>query len=244
MIKVALAPEPPTFEELVRRPGLRALAEMVGESPVPRRPTGRAFKKIAARRSEIPPKGFPPYWTHALEDLMEAYHCVCAYSCFRIHPVTGGRSVDHMAPRSLAWDLVYEWTNYRLACSRINSRKRDYLDVLDPFDVEDGWFVLELVGFQVRPAPHLPEEIRDQVQTTIDRLMLNDFRRDRERDAENYWAGLISFEILQEESPFVAKELRRQERLREGDARRTSFRRPSAAGSLPHTADDPCRERL
>jgi hypothetical protein len=48
-MRVKLAEEPPTFEAKVREPGLRALAEMVGEKPsvhhktaagwLPRRPT-------------------------------------------------------------------------------------------------------------------------------------------------------------------------------------------------------------
>jgi hypothetical protein len=97
MIRVTPAPEPPHFDDVVRAPGLRAIAEMVGERP-PRR-GGRRFRKIAEMREEIPPDQFPPYWTKVLDDLMAAYDRVCAYSCFRIHPVTGSRSVDHMAPQ-------------------------------------------------------------------------------------------------------------------------------------------------
>ena len=122
-----------------------------------------------------------------------------------------------MAPRSRAWNNVYEWNNYRLASTRLNSRKADFEDVLDPFEVQNGWFVLDLVGFQVLPAHNLDEATRSQIQDTIDRLGLNDFRSDRERDAENYWAGEVSFNVLLEESPFVAMELQRQNRLREED---------------------------
>jgi hypothetical protein len=189
---------------------------MVGEEPVPPRKKGHNFQKIADSRDKIRPDRFPTYWTEALDDLMTAYSHICAYSCFRIHPVTGSRSVDHMAAKSRAWDQVYEWSNYRLACSRLNARKREFGDVLDPFLVEDDWFELELVGFQVKPAKHLADETRAQVQATIDRLGLDDFRTHRERDAENYWAG-IPFKVLMEESPFVARELRRQGRVRPED---------------------------
>lgn len=217
MIRVEVAEEPAKFDTTVRQPGLRAMAELVGEVPVPPRAAGRPFKKAAERRSDIPAERLPAFWTEALDDLMEAYHRICAYSCFRIHPVTGSRSVDHMVAKSRSWDRVYEWTNYRLACSRLNSRKNDLQEVLDPFEIHDGWFQLELVGFQVKPASGLTEEIRTPVQATISRLGLNDFRRDRERDAENYWAGRVCLDILEEESPFVARELRRQGRLRPGD---------------------------
>ncbi len=213
MIRVTPAPEPARFDPSVRQPGLRAIAERVGEKPT--RKAGRRFEKVADRREQIPPESFPPYWSEALDDLMTAYNRICAYSCFRIHPVTGSRTVDHMAAKSRAWDQVYEWSNYRLASSLLNARKRDFGDVLDPFLVEDDWFELELVGFQVKAAKHLDEKTRSRVQATIDRLGLNDFsfRDSRERDAESYRDG-VPFKILMEESPFVARELKRQGQLR------------------------------
>jgi hypothetical protein len=83
MIRVACAPEPGTFSTKVRDPGLRAIAEMVGETPP--RSHGRRFAKIARLRQEIPADKFPSYWAEALDDLMSAYKCICAYSCFKIH---------------------------------------------------------------------------------------------------------------------------------------------------------------
>lgn len=227
MIPVSPAPVPPSFDAAVRDRGLRALAELVGEPPPKPRVKGRPFKKIAERREDIHPDKLPDYWTDALDDLMEAYQRVCAYSCFRIHPVTGARSVDHMAPKSRAWDRVYEWSNYRLACGRLNARKRDFTDVLDPFEVKDGWFEIEPVGFQVLPAEGLPPQTFEQVDSTITRLGLNDppFLDERERHWSNYIDGHVSFEILLEESPFVARELLRQGRLRPGDAPATRLER-------------------
>jgi hypothetical protein len=227
MIRVAPAPIPAGFDAAVRDRGLRALAELVGEPPPTPRVKGRPFKKIAARREDIPPDELPTYWTHALDDLMEAYQRVCAYSCFRIHPITGARSVDHMAPKSRAWDRVYEWSNYRLACGLLNARKRDFTEVLDPFEVRDGWFELEPVGFQVLPGEGLPVVTTQQIESTIIRLGLNErrFRTARERDWSNYLEGHISFEVLLEESPFVARELLRQGRLRPGDAPATRLDR-------------------
>ena len=112
MIRVTPAPEPATFQDRVRdrfagdrRDGRREAAQA----------SGRRFQKIADRREDIPADKFPPYWTESLDDLMRLYNQICAYSCFRIHPVTGSRSVDHMAARSHSHDRVYEWQNYRLA---------------------------------------------------------------------------------------------------------------------------------
>ncbi|MBK8259027.1 MAG: hypothetical protein IPK82_41005 [Polyangiaceae bacterium] len=217
MIPVAEADEPASFDKNVRQKGLRAIAEMVGKEPAVRRRGGQPFRKIADREEDIPTDALPDYWVDALDDLMEKYNRVCAYSCFRIHPVTGASSVDHFAAKSRSWDRVYEWSNYRLCSSLLNARKSDFGDVLDPFEVGQGWFHLELLGFQVVPNPALPVTQNRAVQATIDRLRLNDFRRDRERDAERYWARDYSLRVLKEESPFVAYELYRQGRLNAGD---------------------------
>ena len=211
MIPVLPADEPKTFNSKIRKPGELAIAEMVGERP--KRSSGKPFKTRAKRRDELSSTDFPPYWRRCINDMISKYAEVCSYACFRIHPVTGAASVDHMAPKSRRWDKVYEWSNYRLCCSRMNARKNSFEDVVDPFEVEDDWFQLELVGFEVMANPKLSREKRDVLDKTIKRLNLNSFRKDRETDAENYWSGDISLKILIRESPFVANELKRQGRL-------------------------------
>ena len=125
-----------------------------------------------------------------------------------------------MVPKSVAWGRAYEWSNYRLACSLMNSRKHDAVSVLDPFDVEDGWFVLEFVDFQVLPADSLDVGVSEAVQGTIGRLRLNDdeCRGAREEYAEAYWNEVVSLDYLRRHAPFVASELRRQNRLHAPDA--------------------------
>ena len=217
MIHVALAAKPADFDEKVRLPGLSALAELVGEPPLKKRP-GPKRTPIAKRREEIPAKELPDFWTLALDDLMSAYHEVCAYCCIRIERTTGAASVDHMVAKSRQWDRVYEWDNYRLASSRMNSRKNIH-EVLDPFDIENGWFHLELFGYQVIPNPSLRDPLRQQVIDTIVRLGLNDpgLRKARERYAKRYLEVGDSFKSLMEDCPFVAMELRRHGRLLAGD---------------------------
>ncbi len=167
----------------------------------------------------VPPREMPTYWRHALPDLLEGYERVCAYLCLRIPRGTGAPSTDHMVPKSTAWQHVYEWSNYRLACALMNSRKGVSASVLDPFDVEDGWFVLEAVGFQVFAASGLPDPVTDAVHQTIDLLRLNDqtCRDARAEHAEEYWSGEVSFGYLTRHAPFVARELRRLNRLNPQD---------------------------
>lgn len=218
MIPVAPAAKPKDFDAKVREPGLRAIAEMVGKRPQYPRNAGRRFGKVADSEDEIPADAFPPYWTECLNDLMAAYDETCAYSCFRIHPVTGSRSVDHFVAKSRNWRRVYEWSNYRLCATPLNARKGDFRGVLDPFKVQHGWFHIELLGFQVIPNPKLSSALRAKVQKTIDLLGLNQFARSRAVDAERYWDGAVRLRDLKRESPFVAYELNRQGRLNPGDA--------------------------
>ncbi|WP_103035479.1 hypothetical protein [Castellaniella caeni] len=201
MIPITQAKEPVNFDANVRQPGLRAIAEMVGKpSPYPRT-KGTPYRQIVSREADIPPAEFPSYWTAALVDLMRAYDETCAYSCFKIHPVTGGGSVDHLAPKSRNWRDIYEWSNYRLCCSRMNARKRDFGDVLDPFEIGAGWFELELVGFQVMPGRDVRNTpVEQQVHDTIARLRLNDFSRERAQDAEYYWSKDYSLRVLKKEA--------------------------------------------
>lgn len=210
MIRVEQAAEPADFDTKVKQPGLRAIAEMIGTTGLSTR-RGRPREVIAASPDDIPPDKFPPFWTEALPELHEAYGRICAYMSFYIERVTGAASVDHMLPKSVNWQEIYKWGNYRLACSLMNSRKNDYHDVLDPFEIEDGWFQMELVGYQVIPAPDLPPDIHDKVEATINRLELNDYecRKLREDYVNALNSGDISQGYLSRRAPFLAKEIER-----------------------------------
>ena len=210
MIPVKPAPEPPDFDRKVRQPGLRAVAELVGEAPLRR--AGKPFDQVADSRNMIPAASFPAYWREALDDLQAAYDRVCSCLCVRI---TTAPSVDHYLAKSRRWDLVYEWSNYRLACTAMNSYKGEHGDVLDPFELQEGWFALELAKFQVVPRPGLADGDVDLVQATIRRLHLNvpRFYHIRAEYAEARWRGDISDEYPARHSPFVALELRRQGRI-------------------------------
>lgn len=186
MIHVDLQPEPDDFDSRVCQPGQRALAAGVKE--------------------------LPPYWRECIPALRERYRNVCAYLCVYIPRGSGAVSVDHLAPKSKRRELAYEWSNYRLVCSLMNARKRDFEDVLDPVEIPHGWFVLDLTFMQVLPSPALDPATRARVQATIDRLKLNDdeCRAARDQWLACYWDKGMPFEMLEEMSPFVARELRRQ----------------------------------
>lgn len=138
MIHVALQPEPERFDALVRQPGSRALAANV--------------------------EHLPPYWRECLDDLRRSYRSICAYLCVIVPPGTGAGSVDHFAPKSKHRELAYEWSNYRFVGALMNVRKRDFEDVLDPMEIPDGWFILELSELLHAWSPFVAREVVRQGQ--------------------------------------------------------------------------------
>lgn len=193
MIRVQERPPPADFDARVRGPGEHAIRTRAG---------------------------LPPYWRGCLDDLEREYAGICAYSGVYIDPTTGERTVDHY----LAIDndpqktRVYDWSNYRLASLRMNRSKGVAQDVLDPFEVQDGWFQINLVSYEVVASPGLPDELARRIDATIRRLKLNNDRlcRQREADHAHLRSGEVSFEYLARYRPFLAREIQRQGRDRPG----------------------------
>jgi hypothetical protein len=136
-----------------------------------------------------------------------------------VEPITGSGTADHYVPKSLDVSRAYDWHNYRFACSRMNARKGVAAAVLDPLEVQDGWFQLELVRFQLHAAPGLPVAVVASIDRTIDLLRLNDeaCKETRADWCEAYWAGDIGLSFLERRVPLLARELRRQDRLAPAD---------------------------
>lgn len=217
MIRVDPAPEPDRFDADVRQPGLNAIALRVGEPPVLPKRKGPPIQRVADRREDLERKHFPAYWQEVIPELATSYRQICAYSCLYIRSFTGNPTVDHFAALSHRWDRIYEWNNYRLACSRVNGRKSDFSDVMDPFEVEEGFFALDLVALKVVPGPRAGFRIQE-IRDTIQRLGLDgpEYKADLEDYWEEYESGL-SLKILERRAPFYVSEMRRQKKLRPGD---------------------------
>jgi uncharacterized protein (TIGR02646 family) len=196
LIPVAPQPEPADFDKNVRKPGLKWIAK-----------SGLDLLKPIPGGTKI-----PSYWTKNLPELRRVYGGICAYVCVYIELVTGSPSVEHFVPKSKALNQAYEWDNYRLACTKINSRKRDFLDVLDPFTLAVGWFELNLLDGSIFPNTALTALQRKKVQQTIDRLKLDDAECRELRLAyfNDFLAKEISGAYFKKRSPFVWLEAQRQ----------------------------------
>lgn len=196
MIRILPKPEPTDFDAKVRKPGLAFLASQGISAGMPI-PDGFEWKE---------------YWQIAREDLYDDYDEICAYSSIRLHVEQGSVTIDHFHPKSKHPRLAYEWNNFRLASRTMNGRKLAHEDVLDPFQVENGWFVIDFPSGKVMPGRRAEGSISDSVQASISRLQLNETRlkKRRARLLDAYRRGEYSLEFLKSESPFVYAEVIRQ----------------------------------
>lgn len=199
MIRVKAQPEPESFHDAVRAKGQKYIEDkkIPLNSPLP-------------RGTEL-----PPYWRKCLDELYQAYGGICAYLAIHFERVTGAGSVDHFIAKSKLVGSAYEWANYRLACMAMNTAKREFDDVLDPFEVKNSWFHMNFVDGEIYPNPRLKRELRDRAQATITRLRLNDgdIREMRLCHFQGYRDGLYISDFLRRRSPFVWKEAKRQKLL-------------------------------
>jgi hypothetical protein len=183
--------EPDDFEEKVRKKGQKFLEI----NPKPTNWDNRS------------------YWRDALPDLWRAYGAICAYSCHWIPLDQGSASVDHFVPKSVAPERAYDWSNYRLANSKMNAKKGDAQDILDPIGLMNETFILLFPAMLVKPNPLLLESQKALAKATINRLDLNDDEalvQQRLRWVLNYCDRHISFQFLKKNAPFIASEIERQ----------------------------------
>jgi len=192
LIPVTRQPEPATFAPNVRNPGSAFLRRLR------KRPT----------RDEFNRKNF---WTRALPDLFSIYRSICAYSASWI-PSAAQASVDHFHPKSRRPDLAYEWSNYRLATKEMNSNKGDATDILDPFALQLGWFILDMDSFHIKPNGGLPPSLVEAIRHTITVLKLNHdaYVTMRFEIVRDYSKADVTLDYIQRRFPFIASELVRQ----------------------------------
>lgn len=195
MIHVDEKDEPLNFNERVRQRG-RLFLRGKGN----RKPTAKEWRSHN-------------YWRAVGPELHDAYGGICAYSCHWIPYDTGADTVEHFLSKDRYPRRAYEWSNYRLVCATLNGRKGRFEDVLDPFNIQDGWFVIDFPSMLVRPDSDLPIDKRGEVQATINRLGLNDegtCLKSRVKWVRDYCANDISLEYLRTHAPHIAAELLRQ----------------------------------
>lgn len=198
MIHVRPQPEPKDFDKLVRKPGHDWLSK----------------HHISIHSAPPSASALPRYWTRSNRQLWEAYDGVCAYLAIYFEWVTGAASTDHFVAKSRCAGDAYEWANYRLSCLGPNRNKNKFDDILDPFDLPEEVFYLNLVDGRIFVNPALSEDLEKAAQGTIKRLKLDSppHRKMRAKHFERYLRSKDQ-QTLMELSPFVWAEAKRQQLL-------------------------------
>lgn len=201
MLRVTLQQEPDTFDTEVRLRGTQWCRR----------------QNIDLDRPVPPGTRLKDYWRNCLPYMRERYQYFCAYTNIIISPGEG--AIDHFHPKNKHPREAYEWKNYRLTLPRINSRKGEFEDVLDPCSIKEGWFQLDFIFGSVSPNPNISSPIHKKVKKTIDRLLLNDpmYKKYRLTYINDYIEGQISARILKRDAPYIYCEMKRQNILKEGD---------------------------
>ena len=181
MIRFEQVPEPAEFDRRARVPGNAWLAAHPGD-----------------RRPKV-------YWTPFKGALADGFRNLCAYSA--MYEAVG--TVDHFVSCHEDRSRAYEWGNYRYCAAWINSSKNNVPagDLLDPFEIEDGWFELHLPSLQLRVSNAVPEEFRARAEHVLVRLHLRDderVMRQRREWYRMYQSGEVSLDGLEGKAPLIA----------------------------------------
>jgi len=154
MIPVANpVPEPESFHTDCRMPGRAwfVARRLTGESP---------------KTSE-----FPNLWAKYEGELSRAFDGRCGWWAMWI----AEGEVEHFLSKRNRPDLAYEWNNYRFIAGSVNGSKANHDDkVLDPFEVQDGWFEVILPSMQLIVSSSLPPELEEKARFTLKQLRLRD----------------------------------------------------------------------
>lgn len=189
MIPVPPVPEPPAFNEQARIPGKQWLVN----HPDAKRPRD--------------------YWSPFKKELADGFRDLCAYCAMWISSGT----VDHFISCHEDRSQAYEWRNYRYCLHTINSRKgaTPAGQLLDPYEVQEGWFEILLPSLQLRVLDNIPRQFQEQADFVLDKLDLNGEWMLRVRSAwyGMYKSGQLTLDGLRKKAPLIAAAVTRAGRL-------------------------------
>jgi len=180
MIHFDPVPKPADFEECAEGPGNKWLQKHQSGRPVDR-------------------------WSSFKPLLADGFGNLCAYTAM-YEPVG---TVDHFVSCDEDRSRAYDWSNYRYSAAWVNASKGNLLaaDILDPFEVEDGWFEVLLPSLQLVVSSNIPEHLSVRAEFVLNRLHLgHDERviRLRREWYKMYQDQEISLAGLKRKAPLVA----------------------------------------
>jgi hypothetical protein len=157
------------------------------------------------------------YWRNILDEMHAGYDGICMYCASWTPRAPQGASlqqssIDHFMPKSLYPSLAYDWTNFRLCRTDINSNKGIEQYVPDPFGIQNDWFQVDFATWRVGPSTNAPQYIYHRIRATFVKLGLNDefYIEERQSAAAIYIHTPNERAELRRLYPFLTAELDRQ----------------------------------
>lgn len=192
MIRVASPiAEPATFDAQCRQPGIAWLV------------TSRLANSLVMKER---PRD---YWSNFREALREGFVRRCGYFAMYLPEGTVDHFISWETCKNVNPQMAYEWNNFRFIAPSLNSKKGTLDDrLLDPFEVEDGWFEMDIPSFVLRITNRIPGHLRPKAEFTMDRLDLQQGRKAvtlRWEWYDLFRSGALSFEGLKRCAPLVAR---------------------------------------
>jgi hypothetical protein len=151
------------------------------------------------------------FWSPFRHALAEGFSHRCGYGAMWISNGT----VDHFISVHSDKALAYDWQNFRYIEGWINSskNKRKESDILDPFEVENGWFEILLPSLQLIVSDTVSNTHRQRAENTLECLHLRDDERiirQRREWYRMYQEGELSLDGLRRKAPLIAAAIDKQ----------------------------------
>lgn len=150
-------------------------------------------------------KKFPDHWRKFQPPLAKGFHDRCGWWAMRI----ADGAVDHYLSKKSFRHKAYDWSNYRYISGSVNSSKGTHDNkVLDPFEIQPGWFEVHLPSMQLRRTALVPPALHAKADFTLKQLRLGNgykVRRNRRRWYEDHRDRGLPLANLADYAPLVAE---------------------------------------
>lgn len=165
---------------------------MIGVTPVPE---PAAYRTIAKRGSP---------WLKFTDDLAEGFAWRCGYAA----TIELQGEVEHYLSKKLHPDKIFDWSNFRYVSGWVNQQKRTKDEkILDPYQVGDGWFEIQLPSLELVLTDRIPMAERNRAAFTIRSLKLDygaRILRERRHHFRAFLSGAMSLDLVRERMPLLA----------------------------------------
>jgi hypothetical protein len=125
-------------------------------------------------------------------------------------------TVDHFVSINEDRSRAYDWDNYRYVAGWVNSSKQNVVstDILDPYEVEEGWFEILLPTLELVVTSKVPPGKRTQAEQTLKRLPIGrDERAIKRRGVyyDEYLKKEIGIAELRKRAPLLAAAIEKRQ---------------------------------